>query len=609
MTKAWFRISLLTRKFGQAASANETSRPGLCWMLLCNACSLAKAIGLHRNHNTASIPNSTLRFTSADLAERKYVFWTLYIMDKSLSLTFGRPSSLADYDIDVPLPDFDPENPVWELYLAWVGTAKIQSEIHIQLYSAQAPKAPHAERQKVVVELDRKLNEWWTKYRILLQRRHEEEMFERRYIMTELVFAYHNTMIMIHRVNTAKTGEQGLERAPIVEEFRERLGMHNEALASGIPGMSVEGGIISGSVTESEIVCLEHARRGINLIRDTISQRKDIAGSSLMMWYVCIRPYPIFVPHIDSLNPSHSVTPLTPYLRTRQNRLFSYYPFTAFFVLFSNTIRHPYLATSKDDYRLLRFVVGFLESHKYVHSGAAKLFPVAQSFLQIAAKFVEPPAAPAQAPKTGDHAPPPPSPPPLQPLPSPTPSFHASCSSTQSPQRQRLLGKRKLDQISHDPLNDDEPRFGVGLVGPTSDELLMQYLPGDQPHLTPTNFITWPPTQVLSTQTPTASTTTTQYNVQLLPSSPSPGFDYVETIGGGTGDCIAWGQPVGEPFTVWDTNSCGSALAGLGWQLGTYEAGFQDRVTLAASEGPLGFDWFGWERWWEGEDFGGELGG
>ena len=588
-------------------------------MLLCNACSLAKAIGLHRNHSTASLLNSTVKFTSADLAERKYVFWTLYIMDKSLSLTFGRPSSLPDYDIDVPLPEFDPENPLWELYLAWIGTAQIQSEIHVRLYSAQAPKVPHVERQKVIVELDGKLNEWWKKYGILLQRRHEEEMFERRYIMTELVFAYHNTMIMIHRVNTAKIGEKGLGKGPTPEASEERLGIHNEA-PLGISGMSTEGGIIRGSVTESEMACLEHARRGINLIRDAISQKKDIAGSSLMMWYVCIRPYPaIFVPQIDSLNLSHSVTPLTPYLRIRQNRLFSYYPFTAFFVLFSNSIRYPHLATSKDDYRLLRFVVDFLESHKYVHAGAAKLFPVAQNFLQIAARFVEPSPAAAPTPKTGDHAPPPPPPPPLPPPPpSPSPPFptSSSCSPIQSPQhvpRQRLLGKRKLDQTSHDPLDDDEHRMGVGPVGLTSDELLMQYHPGDQTHLTPTNFITWPRppfAQVRSTQAPTVPTTTAEYNVELPCSSSSPGFDYVEAIGGGAGDCIAWGQPAGETFAAWDTNFSGPAAAGLGWQLGTQEAEFQDKVTLAAGEGPLGFDWFGWERWWEGDDFeGGGFGG
>lgn len=576
-------------------------------MLLCNACSLAKAIGLHRDPSTTSLPNSAVKFTSEELAERKYVFWTLYIMDKSLSLTFGRPSSLPDYDIDVPLPEFDPENPLWELYLAWIGIAQIQSDIHVRLYSAQAPKIPHAERQKVVVELDGKLNEWWTKYGILLQRRHEEEMFERRYIMTELVFAYHNTMIMIHRVNTAKTGEKGLEKSSISETSGERLGVHDEASESEVSATSVEGGIIRGSVVESEMVCLEHARHGINLIRDAISQKRDIAGSSLMMWYVCIRPYPaIFVPHIDSLNLSQSVTPLTPYLRTRQNRLFSYYPFTAFFVLFSNTIRYPHLATSKGDFQLLRFVVDFLESHKYVHTGAAKLFPVAQGFLQVAARFVEPPLAAAQIPKMGDHAlsPPPPPPPPSPPFPA-----SQSCSPIQSPlhiqRQQQLLGKRKLDQISHGPLDGDGPRTGVRPIGPTSDELLMQYPPGDQHHFAPTNFMTWPRlpfTQTHSTQVPSTHTTTAQYNVQLPPSS---GFDCVETVGGSGSDCIAWGQPVGEAFTAWDTTSSGPVPAGLEWQLGAYEADFQDRVTLAAGEGPLGFDWFGWERWWEGDDFGG----
>lgn len=230
-------------------------------MLLCNACSLAKAIGLHRTHHESSYP-SEIKFSSADLAERRYVFWTLYIMDKSLSLTFGRPSSLPDFDIDVELPDFDPENPLWDLYIAWIESAKVQSEIQVKLYSASALKLHTEEKRRNVIDLDGKWRGWWMRYSSLLGRRSREEAFERKYVMTELMFCYHNTMIMIHRVNTQK----------------------NDGGKSGDNPQVSGSGVVRGSPMESEMLCLEHARKGINMIRDTISQKSSLARSGLMMW-------------------------------------------------------------------------------------------------------------------------------------------------------------------------------------------------------------------------------------------------------------------------------------------------------------------------------------
>ena len=517
-------------------------------------------MGLHRNYT----PND---LTAGEISERNYVFWTLYIMDKSLSLTFGRPSSFSDYDIDKVPPPYDAANPLWDLYISWIEAAQIQSEIHVRLYSAQAGKISREERQRAVVDLDRRLGEWWTKYGVLLGRRYREEHFERSYIMTELVFCYHNTMIMIHRVNTGKPMEGG-------------DGLNGQ-------GLSTEEGVIRGSVIESEMVCLEHARRGINLVRDTISQKTALAGSSLMMWYVCIRPYPrLYSRQIYPLNSLPQRTPpLTRFIRKRNNRLFSYYPFTAFFILFSNIIRYPHLATSKDDYKLLKFVVDFLESHKYGHAGAAKLFPVSQSFLQIAARFVDP------VPQTG----------PVEPA---LPPKH--------------LGKRKLDETSHQPIADDELR--VGMAPLPSDALLMQY-PQQQEHaqldLTHASFITWPTTAGAHYQTQDRFNNNDNNNIPQIittqassmsaapfaaASSAAAGYDYMVS-GAVMDDALGWPQQGGNTgeFNCY-TNTLG------GGALGIYEAEFQDKVAMAAGEGPLGFDWFRWERWWEESGVDGGIG-
>ncbi|KAF8427998.1 fungal-specific transcription factor domain-containing protein [Terfezia claveryi] len=561
------RLLNIQALMAMAAVANEISRPGLCWILVCYACSLAKAMGLHRNYT----PND---LTAGEISERNYVFWTLYIMDKSLSLTFGRPSSFSDYDIDKVPPAYDAANPLWDLYISWIEAAQIQSEIHVRLYSAQAAKISREDRQKTVVDLDRRLGEWWTKYGVLLGRRYREEHFERSYIMTELVFCYHNTMIMIHRVNTGKPTEGG----------------DGQRVPDG-QGLSTDGGVIRGSVIESEMVCLEHARRGINLVRDTISKKTALAGSSLMMWYVCIRPYPaLYSRQIYPLNYLNKRTPLTQFVRKRNNRLFSYYPFTAFFILFSNIIRYPHLATSKDDYKLLKFVVEFLESHKYVHAGAAKLFPVSQSFLQIAARFVDP-------------------------------ASESVTQSTPCPMEPTLtakhLGKRKLDETSHQPI-DDELR--VGMAPLPSETLLMQYPQQEhaQLDLTHASFITWPTTAGTHYQTQERFNNNDNNNIpqiittQATPMTAAPygaassaaaGYDYMVS-GAVIDDTSGWPQQSGNTaeFNCF-TNTLGGAPP-----LGTYEAEFQDRVAMAAGEGPLGFDWFRWETWWEESGVDGGIG-
>jgi len=479
-------------------------------------------------------------------------------MDKSLSLTFGRPSSFPDYDIDKAPPAYDAANPLWDLYIAWIETAQLQSEIHVRLYSAQATKISRGERQRAVVDLDTKLGEWWAKYGVLLDGRYREDHFERSYIMTELVFCYHNTMLMIHRVNTGKPTE----------------GADGQRVSDS-QGLSTEEGGSRGNVIESEMVCLDHARRGINLVRDTISQKTALAGSSLMMWYVCIRPYPaLYSRQLHPLNCLPKRTQLTQSISKRNNRLFSYYPFTAFFILFSNIIRYPHLEASKDDYRLLKFVVDFLETHKYVHAGAAKLFPVSQSFLQIAARFVDP------APQTRTRAPP----------------------------TSQNLGKRKLDETSHQPMIDDESR--VRMAPLPSETLLMQY--PQQEHaqlgLTHASFITWPTTlgtqyqaqerfnnnhninipQIITTQTSSMPTTLPPYTAA---SSAAAGYDYIVS-GAVMDDAPAWPQQAGDVGAF-------NYYMNTGAPLGMYEAEFQDRVAMAAGEGPLGFDWFRWERWWE----------
>ncbi|KAF8470855.1 fungal-specific transcription factor domain-containing protein [Kalaharituber pfeilii] len=154
--------------------AQDTSRPGLCWMLTCQACRLAQAMGLHRRVD----PASSHGLSAADIELRKVAFWTLYVLDKSFSLTFGRTSCFQDYDCDVEVPKFSeiPPKPGMspnELmacfhpnYLrALVELAKLQSSVYKKLYSAKGTGSKSRscwmkETEKWVWELDARLRMW-----------------------------------------------------------------------------------------------------------------------------------------------------------------------------------------------------------------------------------------------------------------------------------------------------------------------------------------------------------------------------------------------------------------------------------------------------------------
>lgn len=155
-------------------TAQETSRPGLCWMLTCQACRLAQAMGLHRRVDPLS---HTL--SPADIELRRYLFWMLYILDKSFSLSFGRTSCFQDYDCDVEVPSLNevPSNPDMEppdimacfhpeYFVASVKLAKLQSAVYKKLYSARASNNKGHEKnwvketEKWVWELDSRLRIW-----------------------------------------------------------------------------------------------------------------------------------------------------------------------------------------------------------------------------------------------------------------------------------------------------------------------------------------------------------------------------------------------------------------------------------------------------------------
>jgi hypothetical protein len=79
-----------------AMHGEDYAAPNLSWMLLSHACRQAEALGLH----------SPLHQPPEHRQQRLCLFWMLFLIDKSCSLSFGRPAFLptALYE-NVPLPE------------------------------------------------------------------------------------------------------------------------------------------------------------------------------------------------------------------------------------------------------------------------------------------------------------------------------------------------------------------------------------------------------------------------------------------------------------------------------------------------------------------------
>jgi hypothetical protein len=77
-----------------ATHVEEFTSPSLCWMLIATACRMLQALGINLRHLS---PETRQR--------RTMTFWYLNLVDKGLSIIFGRPPTLhRAMSKDIPLP-------------------------------------------------------------------------------------------------------------------------------------------------------------------------------------------------------------------------------------------------------------------------------------------------------------------------------------------------------------------------------------------------------------------------------------------------------------------------------------------------------------------------
>ena len=121
----------------------------MAWTLISTAARLCQSLGYHRI-------GSAKELDVVDLDTKRAIFGYVYILDKTLSLRLGRPSSMHEYNLTpekiliTTAPGIQPWNLVWCL---WIEAATIHGWTFEQLYSPQAIGLSHVERTEAVQRL------------------------------------------------------------------------------------------------------------------------------------------------------------------------------------------------------------------------------------------------------------------------------------------------------------------------------------------------------------------------------------------------------------------------------------------------------------------------
>ncbi|KAL2846076.1 hypothetical protein BJX68DRAFT_129594 [Aspergillus pseudodeflectus] len=209
-----------------ASHAIEISKPSFAFTLTSTASRLCQALDFHRK--------SSLEGTSAKEKERRLaVFWSIYCMDRALSLRLGRAPTIPDYDIDLP-SNFEPTDvgePWITAFGLWVQLARIQGLVYEKLYSPAAlrqdPKFRMAEARSLAARMQDDVMYPFEKIYPLLNNMNRVESI---YIQCDEVCRY-STLTLIYRAIPPQAGATGTFINECIQSARNALQSHKSCMA------------------------------------------------------------------------------------------------------------------------------------------------------------------------------------------------------------------------------------------------------------------------------------------------------------------------------------------------------------------------------------------
>ncbi len=131
----------------------EISKLTLGWQLNSAAAAMCQTLGWHRLQVTEDQTNDS----------KSAIFWFCYMLDKGLSLRFGRTSVMQDWDISVPrnFGNISMAEPWTNVINVWIRTGSILGETYEHLYSPAALARQPEQRIETARLLVAKMKQLW----------------------------------------------------------------------------------------------------------------------------------------------------------------------------------------------------------------------------------------------------------------------------------------------------------------------------------------------------------------------------------------------------------------------------------------------------------------
>ncbi|KAI0471927.1 N-terminal binuclear Zn cluster-containing protein [Xylariaceae sp. FL0804] len=320
---------------GMALFMQGTPNPQPSFLLVAAAIRLSHSIGLHKR-------GTGFNLNPVEIEQRKRVFWIAYMLDKDLCLRSGRPPAQDDDDMNVELPDADPEDHIGNIPLA-NGKGKmnlfrvmcelsvIESRIYKSLYSTKATKLSDGELLHIIGELDKELETWKDKIDIDYRPEHEINASHTPLILhiAMLHFTYYNALTTIHRMS-----------------------VHHGYWTSRLSNFAIQGlnaRPLNPRVFSSAALCASAARATIALLK-YIPQ-----GDFACVWMAL------------------------------------YFPVSALVTLFGNILQNPNDPRARSDTKLMNLVVTFLSTlgQEAETGGVHRMLGVCAEFERIARAVID----------------------------------------------------------------------------------------------------------------------------------------------------------------------------------------------------------------------------
>ncbi|KAL0943993.1 fungal specific transcription factor domain-containing protein [Colletotrichum truncatum] len=320
---------------GMALFMQGTPNPQPTFVLVATAIRLAHTIGLHKK-------GTGFNLNPIEIEQRKRVFWIAYMLDKDLCLRAGRPPAQDDDDMNVELPDADPEDNIGNIPLAdgkgkmnlfrvICEFATIESKVYSRLYSTKATKQSDGELLNTIGELDQELEEWKDRIPIDFRPEHEIKASHTPLILhvVMLHLTYYNCLTTIHRMS-----------------------VHHGYWTSRLSNYAIQGlnaKPLNPRVFSSAALCTAAARASISLLKYMPQ------GDSSSVWLIL------------------------------------YFPVSALMTLFGNILQNPLDPRAKSDTKLMNLVVNFLSmlGQEAEAGGVHRMLGVCSEFERIAKLVIE----------------------------------------------------------------------------------------------------------------------------------------------------------------------------------------------------------------------------